>query len=70
VILCEVKCNNESRLTRELIRDLQRKVDAFLAATTELSTLYDGDGLDHHGACVAGDPAGGAISRIWLRAGS
>src|SRR5262249_28922066 len=31
LILCEIKYNNESRLTREVIRDIQEKVDMFLS---------------------------------------
>ena len=32
LIVCEVKYNNESTLTRQVIRDVQAKVDAFIAA--------------------------------------
>lgn len=32
LIICEVKYNNESTLTQQVIRDVQEKVDAFLAA--------------------------------------
>jgi uncharacterized protein len=31
LILCEIKYNNESTLTRQVIRDMQQKVDLFLA---------------------------------------
>ena len=32
LIVCEIKYNNESVLTRQVIRDVQQKIDLFLAA--------------------------------------
>ena len=32
VIICEVKFNNESTITREVIREVQQKIDLFIAA--------------------------------------
>jgi hypothetical protein len=32
LIVCEIKYNNESTLNRQIIRDVQQKVDLFLAA--------------------------------------
>jgi uncharacterized protein len=38
LIICEIKFNNESTLTRDVIRDVQKKIDIFMAAKPKYAT--------------------------------